>query len=242
MSCKYSFIKIGAWNIEGAYFKVNNYFVNKLREPEFESAIQAHDILCVQETHCGPQDIPSQHLSQYNSIPHCRKKSANNRYFGGMLLLVRKTIRKGVKVTCTEDPDILGITLKKDFFGLSRDLGVWFVYAPPANSPYTRGRGCTILKLEELLARDPSDRYVVMGDLNGRTANADDFIKESYDPHSPTRDITQLHTTLEAPPSRRNMDTHPPDGHGKLLIDLCKTFHTCILNGRTPGDRWGNLT
>ena len=140
MSCKYSFIKIGSWNIEGAYFKVNNYYVNKLREPEFLSNIQAHDILCVQETHCGPRDIPSQHLDQFNSIPHCRKISANNRFFGGMMLLVRKTVRGGVKVTYTHDPDILGITLKKDFFGLSEDILVWFVYAPPASSLYARNR------------------------------------------------------------------------------------------------------
>ncbi len=240
MSCKYSFIKIGAWNIEGAYFKVNNYFVNKLREQEFESNIQAHDILCVQETHCGPRDIPSQHLTQFNSIPHCRKKSTNNRYFGGMLLLIRKTIRKGVKVTSTEDPDILRVTLKKDFFNLPEDLKVWFVYAPPANSPYTRNRGSTIAKLEEILAEESSDRHIILGDLNGRTATIDDYIEDSYDPHSPTHNI-QLHTP-NAPLPRRNMDNHPPDEHGKLIIDLCKTFQARILNGRTAGDRWGNPT
>ena len=32
---KYSFLKIGSWNIQGAYVKVNNYYVNKLRDDEF---------------------------------------------------------------------------------------------------------------------------------------------------------------------------------------------------------------
>ncbi len=240
MNCKYSFVKIGVWNIEGAYFKVNNYFVNKLREAEFETIVKGLDIVCIQETHCGTRDIPSQHLSQFNSIPHCRKISGNNRYFGGMLLLVRKSIRNGVKVTSTVDPDILGITLKKDFFNLAEDLKIWFVYAPPANSPYARNKGNTILQLEEQLAQQASDQHIILGDLNGRTSNADDFIKETYDVHSPVHDI-QIHTT-QPPPERRNMDRHPLDEHGKLIIDLCKTFHTCILNGRTPGDRWGNLT
>ena len=45
-------------------------------------------------------------------------KSSNNRYFGGMHLLIRKTICKGVKIFNTDDPDILGITLKKDFSNL----------------------------------------------------------------------------------------------------------------------------
>ena len=113
---------------------------------------QAHDILCVQETHCGPNDIPSQHLTDFKPTPHCRKKSANNRYFGGMLLLIRKSIRKGVKVTNTEDPDILGITLKKDFFNLPEDLQIWFVYVPPATSPYAKNKENTLFKLEQKLA------------------------------------------------------------------------------------------
>ena len=41
-----------------------------------------------------------------------------------MLLLVKKNIRKGVKVSSTDDPDILGITLKKDFFNLPEGGGV----------------------------------------------------------------------------------------------------------------------
>ena len=145
-----------------------------------------------------------------------------------------------MKVTSTEDPDILGVTLKKDFFNLPEDLKVWFVYAPPANSPYTRNRGSTIAKLEEFLAEESSDHHIILGDLNGRTATIDDYIEDSYDPHSPTHNI-QLHT-LNPPLPRRNMDNHPPDEHGKLIIDLCKTFQARILNGRTAGDRWGNPT
>ena len=88
----YKYIKIGSWNMEGAYTKTNNYYTNKLREPEFLNTLKAHDILCVQETHCGPNDIPSQHIKNYNSIPHCRVRSGNNRYFGGMILLIKKNI------------------------------------------------------------------------------------------------------------------------------------------------------
>ena len=101
----YNYVKIGSWNIEGAYFKTGSCYTNKMYEPEFISTVEAHDILCVQETHCGPSDIPSQHLDKYKSIPHCRGKSGNNRYFGGMLLLIKKSIREGVKISSTEDPD-----------------------------------------------------------------------------------------------------------------------------------------
>ena len=125
-------------------------YVNKLRDEEFVQTAQSHDILCIQETHCGPQDVPTKHFDEeFKSTPHCRKMSSNNRYFGGMILMIRKSIRKGVKFTNTEDPDILGITLKKDFFNLSEDVNIWFVYASPVNSPYTIKRDNIFFKLEQ---------------------------------------------------------------------------------------------
>ena len=192
MRCKYSFLKVGTWNIEGAYAKINNFYVNKLRDPEFIQNAQNHDILCVQETHCGPHDNPGQHLTKFTSTPHCRKKSANNRFFGGMLLFIRKSIRKGVKVTYTEDPDILGITLKKDFFNMPEDVLIWFVYASPVNSPYyhAKNRENTVFKLEQKLALGTAGQQLIMGDLNGRTGEVEDFIREDNDHHSPAQEAS----------------------------------------------------
>ena len=138
MKCRFSSLKIGTWNIEGAYVKVNNFYINKLKDDEFLKNAHGHDILCIQETHCGPRDILTSHLSDFSPTPHCRSQSGNSRYFGGMMLLVRKSIRKGVKISDTDDPDILGITLKKDFFNLSEDVHLWFVYVSPATSPYAK--------------------------------------------------------------------------------------------------------
>jgi hypothetical protein len=38
------------------------------------------------------------------------------------------------------------------------------------------------------------------------------------------------------------MDTNSVDVQGRIILDLCKALNLRILNGRTPGDRWGNLT
>ena len=232
----YNFVKIGSWNIEGAYFKTGSSYSNKLYEPEFISTLEAHDILCIQETHCGKNDIPSSHIKNYFPIPHCRGKSANNRYFGGMLLLIKKNIRQGVKISSTEDPDILGITLKKDFFNLQEDTLVWFTYASPASSPYTKGRDNVLTKLETLMAAH-GNHQIIMGDLNGRTATDADYIYEGYDSHSPVQDIG--HYALDSPLQRNNMDKHPADSHGKMFLNICKNLQVRILNGRSPGDRWG---
>ena len=153
-----------------------------------------------------------------------------------MLLLIRKTIRKGVKVSNTEDPDILGITLKKDFFNLPEDTLVWFVYASPINSPYNKGKESTLAKLETVMATG-STHQIVMGDLNGRTSTDSDFIMEGEDSHSPTQHINFYEP--DTPLQRNNSDIHPTDGHGKMILNICKNLQVRILNGRTAGDRWG---
>ena len=63
-------------------------------------------------------------------------------------MLIRKSIRTGIKVTDTEDPDILGITLKREFSNLREDMTIWFIYAPPVNYPYAKNRRNPLLKLE----------------------------------------------------------------------------------------------
>ena len=104
-------VRIGSWNIHGVYEDVNKFQVNKLESPSFLKVLQAHDILCVQETHLAAHELPVDHLSEFKAIPHCRATSSNGRNYGGMLLLVRKNIRPGVKISGTGNPDILGITL-----------------------------------------------------------------------------------------------------------------------------------
>ena len=109
-------LRIGTWNIHGVYENTNKFQTNKLESPFFLRILKVHDILCLQETHLGPHELPVEHLTDFHAIPHCRLKSANGRFFGGMLLLVRKSIRPGVKISSTENRDILGVTLRQEFF------------------------------------------------------------------------------------------------------------------------------
>ena len=225
--------------MHGAYYDVNGFKVNKLEDPQFLDILTTHDILCLQETHCGQNDLLSSHINLFHPVPHCRKISNNNRYFGGMLLLIRKTIRKGVRVTSTENPDILGIRLLKDFFGLTEDLHIWFVYCPPLDSPYLADRKGILDCLDKLLTH--SDRSMVFGDLNGKTSTEDDFVMDMDDGHSPINDIDGYQ--VDTPPDKRNnVDTKKTDKQGKRILEICQSHSLRILNGRTSGDRWGQLT
>ena len=141
-------LTIGCWNIQGVYETINKVKINKLEDEVFQKTLNRFDILCLQETHIGPDDDPNV-SSDYVSIPHCRKISRNNRYFGGMLLLVRKSIRGMITVSRDFDQDTFEVTLSKHCFSLTEDKRILFTYASPINSPYTKSRDMNILeKLE----------------------------------------------------------------------------------------------
>ena len=44
------------------------------------------------------QEEPIRNIDGYKITPHCRGISANNRYFGGMLIFIKSSIDKGVKI------------------------------------------------------------------------------------------------------------------------------------------------
>ena len=237
---KYSFkmLKIGSWNIQGVFQKVNNVRVNKLEDSTFTEILEKHDVLCLQETHCGPKESPSSHITTHNAIPICRKISSNNRYFGGMLLLIRKEIREGVKILPNGNPEILGVKLEGTFFGRPEDTFVWFTYAPPLNSPYTRAVDDIFDTLEQKI--DTHHNNLIMGDLNGHTGTAPDYIDDANDDHSPITHIE--HYTYDTPLERKNMDRRAIDKQGLTILQKCKTWNMRILNGRTRGDRLGTPT
>jgi exonuclease III len=230
---------VGCWNIEGVYEKINSVKLCKLDQPIFQETLKKHDILCLQETHLSQDEIIPE-TNGYVTIPHCRKISANNRYFGGFLIYIKTSIRNGVKIRHHFDEDALEVTLLKNFFGLNKDVKFLFTYASPINSCYTKTRTTNILDKIETLYIDDGGNVIIMGDLNGRTKMGDDFIRDNTDKHSPinmsfyTKDIYLL--------NRQNSDEHIIDEQGKLILGLCKSSALRILNGRNLGDKYGKYT
>ena len=111
--CIFNFLTVGCWNIEGVYEKINSVKVCKLDQPTFLETLNNHDILCLQETHISHEE-PIKNIDGYTITPHCRKISANNRYFGGMLIFIKTSIEKGIQIGKNFDEDALEVTLKKE--------------------------------------------------------------------------------------------------------------------------------
>ena len=187
MGVPYKFINVGVWNIHGLFSNVNKVKLNKLHDPEFEKRLKSFEILCLQETQCGPKETEALAIKGYHIIPFHRKISDNKRYFGGTLLVVKEEIREGIKIIENFEGDKTWIKLKKDFFRFDRDIFICFVYAPPASSPYTNSLDYDIFQnLEEDISRFSNDGSIILaGDLNAKTGTERDFVSDLRDEHSP---------------------------------------------------------
>ena len=107
---------------------------DKTKDDIFLKSIAAHDIILLAETHMGYSD--SVLIEGYHYFQICRPISRNNRYFGGIAILYKSSIKDGVKILPIRNTNFHWILLKKDFFNLSNDIYLCTVYYPPSNSAY----------------------------------------------------------------------------------------------------------
>ena len=84
-------LHVSCWNING--FKHKG--VSKYSDPNFINEINKNDIVCLLETHCSLDD--SIILQDFNAVHLIRPKSnKSNKRSGGISVLVKSNIRKGV--------------------------------------------------------------------------------------------------------------------------------------------------
>ena len=236
--CIFNNLALGCWNIEGADEKINSVKISKLSQKFFQDLLKTFDIFCVQETHLSKyENIPI--IEGYDATPQCRNISGNNRFFGGMIIYVKSSIKNGIKIGYNFDVDVVEVSLLKTFFGFENDIKILFTYASPLNSSYTTSRNVNILEKIECNYTGVGNNLIIMGDLNGKTKQGEDFVRDESDKHSP---INVPFYSRDSYLKRENMDDHPIDEQGKLILDLCKSTGLRILNGRTPGDKQGMIT
>ena len=78
-----------------------------------------------------------------------------------------------------------------------------------------------------------------MGDFNARTGNGADYItSDSTDKHL---SIPHFYKVDDVPPLRQSKDPKT-NQHGSCLLSLCQRNQLRILNGRCPGDNFGQFT
>ena len=240
-----NFVDIGFWNLNGIFRNIGSSRVSKLDDANFTDNVRHLDIFTIAESHIGPNQEGLK-IEGFWHFASCRGISANNRYYGGLVLYVKEVLRPGVKIIKSDNPDILWIKLQKSHFGFEKDAYLAFVYIPPENSSYLdRINKDTTMIYSEL--EDDINEFskigdiFLMGDFNAYTNLDSDFVSQED-----SDDIDHLPLPsdyiCDEPMDRKNLDLRITNDSGVSLLNMCKGSSLRLLNGRVEGDKNGHFT
>ena len=157
---KYPNLCLLAFNVEG--------LKSKLGDPSFIKLAQQFDISIL--TEIWKRDTSKLDLEGFWDFSQVRQKHFNAiRHSGGITVLVKNTIRQGVRLA--EDPEgFIWLRLEKSFFKLQNDVFLCAAYITPSNTTqnihsetdYFWDLENSILKYRE------KEDILIMGNLNSR--------------------------------------------------------------------------
>ena len=230
-------LKVAHWNINGMYKKNEDYC--KLKDPVFINQLLKFDIIALLEIHCDDKEIVD--FEGYTHIISTRPKAPKARkHSGGLLILLKNEIAKGIKCVKTNPGNYVWLKLDKIFFNIEKNIYLCIAYISPDNSTYSRSMNENYLSLihDDITNFARNDLIMIMGDLNARTGTIGDTIYNDNDAHLPMDD----HYIFDSPISKRTNQDQTINDRGLALIDLCISAQLRILNGRKLGDLNGDLT
>ena len=220
-------INIASWNIQGMT-------EDKLRDEMVRDFITNNDCAIFVESWLNDN------IAVDNNYTYCllAKKSSRGRSKGGIIVTMKKEMKKGIKILQTFESHILWLKFEKSCFKLSSDLYVCVVYVPPID---TIKQGCDKYYIWEviedhILSYSNYGDVLIIGDLNSRTGAENDLLE-------PNVHIDSMHCLDGGDKVNvRISNDSVLSQYGKTVIDLCKHNNLLILNGRTLGDLDGKYT
>ena len=231
-----SLLRMCFWNVGGLVSKHNNKFF----DPLFIKELNNYDIIFLAETHIDP-DFCLDNMNQYYFYKVCRKQSRhNNRYFGGLGILVRKELKTHIKILNNTNPDFQWIKLDGPHFGFQKDLFICLIYFSPPGSTYTIGLNQDILEIVEkdIVKYQTFGNVMLCGDFNARTASECDFISDDDNNFIPFHQSYPVDRNI----TQRKSQDQITDSRGRELLDICISQQLRFLNGRVLGDLMGKFT
>jgi exonuclease III len=160
-----NYLRFAVWNIEGLSCKLNDI--------DFISKLENFDLISLVETWL-PYGQNNINIDGFFSFSKNRKDISQNsrRSSGGITILVKSSLRKGVKFLDKESTEeFVWWKLDKTFFKLPHDIFICTVYIPPQYS--SRETRINIDHFESL--QNSIDKFtmlgkvVLCGDFNART-------------------------------------------------------------------------
>lgn len=114
-----------------------------------------------------------------------RPSSTNNIYYGGLAILLRKTIKNGIKILQSTSSEYQWIKLSKEFFHLEKDIYICFSYLSPCMFQSKSDTNTLDAIFRDINIFKNNGHIVFCGDLNARTGMEFDFIRNDNDKHIP---------------------------------------------------------
>ena len=106
------------------------------------------------------------------------------------------------------------------------------VYIPPENSRFYKNEIMDDLVQEIFDMCSRFNKVYIMGDFNARTSDMVDYIASD----SFLMGYFHIYNNSSVPVARTTQDHGRPNNHGFKLIDICKSNHLLIVNGRKGSD------
>ena len=210
----------------------------KLSDPNLLHRISQNDIFGILESWSNINDDCTIQLDNYYTFNLCRNLSRNaRRASGGIICLIKKTIKPGVRVLCSKSNNLLWLELKSDFFQLNKPIFLCLCYIPHVDSPHL-GNTWDILQ-DEIISYSTKGYIMLSGDFNSRIGGEFDFIEGDSTHHIPVD--PGFYDCDSGNLIRRHRD-QVVNSHGKTLLDICTSGRLRLLNGRKIGDFYGNFT
>ena len=187
--------------------------------------LKQFDVVGLIETWCDVSEAPM--MEGFTILGGCNatKSSARKGRKSGGLIIYAKEKLDGVQLKISSHcSNSAAVIINKSV--------IMFTYRTPEGSPYCDAN--YFGQMEDWLTEIECSgvhRIVVMGDLNSRTGEDEDFIEWDKSEELDSFEIKK----------RRNRD-EGVNGAGKALLDTCKLKGLRIINGRTSSDPEGDYT
>ena len=198
--------------------------------------LSSYDNFFLSETHTGFDTHID--IDGFQHVHICRPISSNDRYYGGLALLIRKTLRNGIKFLKNSSSEFQWVKLLKDYFGLDKDIFICFSYISPCLFQSKSDSDSLNAIIRDINILKNNGNIVICGDLNARTGIDSDYISNDSDKHVPL-DPSYI---IDSDILQRNSEDIKVDDRGKQVNELCISTRTRILNGRMLGDSFGKFT
>lgn len=232
-----SSLTITSWNIESLHEGKTK--TPKTSITDFTDVFSDSNIVCMQET------IKPVALSGFRAFNNIRGGCRVNH--GGLCILVKNNIINGIThmTDITDSSEVIIIKCCKVYFKIPNDLYIINTYVSPKHSSWikrTKYDGYAVLDtiLLELNKRGSHD-IVLSGDFNTRISTDQDFLRsDNLDKFIVMPPEVQADSTHHN--GVRNSKDRCTNGYKKDLLDLLLSHQLTVLNGRTLGDVYGELT